>query len=819
MSCFNFEYYLNDVQIFEPFNFDGANIKIEQKENSFARDVYLFNEGVELSFYKNEFTGGLTHGFDLITSAINEKGADADISFSIKNNGVSYFLGRLDLENMITDGVNFVKVKTIDEGGRFLFKRDFETKKKIELAPLKVLLKAKPVEQISEWVTAYPITVISDMQLFHNSLGNLYSLTTMNAGINALSLIKSNIKNSVIPFYSTTPVQTYLDRNYVLREVPINNNSKYVISATTLSNLTINVKNIIGKAILKNLFGLGSGTNVYTNINSKYKLVMLVSDGDIIAGNFDYYVLWETNLYLSGLFSEVIEENIPTNIDFSLNEISQGQRLHFYFISEPTANTNTSIYSLERVDSFIELQQCEITITSTSTAINSVIETHRWKDLMSATSNLPVNAPLFEDGGEFYDVVLTNGYGIRSIRGKDFTTTTKNVFDIDFMAMDYQINNDVVEVATFDEFYPENQTINIEELTADSIEYTPNKRFRLSDLKFGYKNFEQDRDEQNTLDSVHTYSEWKMPNKYTQGKFERTTDIIFDPYKIESSRRLGFEDRTKNSSLSDDDDLFGISITGIGNEIYQQYKGTFAQNTSGNELQLLTNAFSWYSTGIEVGSNVTITGSNAGTYTVIEINNIGNILKLSGTNNGANVEEVLTINYTLTGVLYKSRTFEGFGTIDGVANPTNYGNLIFQQKRIINRWLRYLATVKKYYPNDLIKQTYFKNNKFLKVDGIDDSTDFDATNQILNENIVKIEVKCSFVEAYFIAQEMVRRRTDGSIGGFITIDGISGFIKDFEYSIGTAILNLTLEQKEMGYLISQSDEYILTQTGDNIQLQ
>ena len=130
-----------------------------------------------------------------------------------------------------------------------------------------------------------------------------------------------------------------------------------------------------------------------------------------------------------------------------------------------------------------------------------------------------------------------------------------------------------------------------------------------------------------------------------------------------------------------------------------------------------------------------------------------------------------------------------------------------------------MATVKKYYPNDLIKQTYFKNNKFLKVDGIDDSTDFDATNPILNENIVKIEAKCSFIDAYFIAKEMVTRRTDGSIGGFITIDDISGFIKDFEYSFGTGMLSLTLELKEIGYLISQSDEYILTQTGDNIQLQ
>jgi hypothetical protein len=783
MSCFNFEYYLNDVQIFEPFNFDGANIKIEQKENSFARDVYLFNEGVELSFYKNEFTDGLTHGFDLITSAINEKGADADISFTIKNNGVSYFLGRLDLENMITDGVNFVKVKTIDEGGRFLFKRDFETKKKIELIPLKVLLKAKPVEQISEWEQNDQVTLNYST---YGLDGYLFAPSNVQ--------IKYDIKNSYVPFEPYKYITPNADADAINS---IAENNRIVIAKTTLENVKVIVK----------VQELTAVTNTGFTTNKR----LAVSYGTHFVNDRVVLVLEDSINYPN---DSIIVTNKTYELDIPL--ISEGQKIWFYL-------SNYQPYSLPAstpvgTDSVV-FTGIDIKIIANSVAINSVIETHRWKDLMSATSNLPVNAPRFEDGGEFYDVVLTNGYGIRSIRGKDFTTTTKNVFDIDFMAMDYQINNDVVEVATFDEFYPENQTINIEELTAGSIEYTPNKRFRLSDLKFGYKNYEQDRDEQNTLDSVHTYSEWKMPNKYTQGKFERTTDIIFDPYKIESSRRLGFEDRTKNSSLSDDDDLFGISITGIGNEIYQEYKGTFAQNTSGNELQLLTNAFSWYSTGIEVGSNVTITGSNAGTYTVIEINNIGNILKLSGTNNGINVEEILTINYTLTGVLYKSRTFEGFGTIDGVANPTNYGNLIFQQKRIINRWLRYLATVKKYYPNELIKQTYFKNNKFLKVDGIDDSTDFDATNPILNENIVKIEAKCSFVDAYFIAQEMVTRRTDGSIGGFITIDDISGYIKDFEYSFGTGMLSLTLELKEIGYLISQSDEYILSQTGDNIQLQ
>jgi hypothetical protein len=130
MSCFNFEYYLNDVQIFEPFNFDGANIKIEQKKIVLLVMFICLTRAWNYLFIRMNLQTVYTHGFDLITSAINEKGADADISFTIKNNGVSYFLGRLDLENMITDGVNFVKVKTIDEGGRFLFKRDFETKRK-----------------------------------------------------------------------------------------------------------------------------------------------------------------------------------------------------------------------------------------------------------------------------------------------------------------------------------------------------------------------------------------------------------------------------------------------------------------------------------------------------------------------------------------------------------------------------------------------------------------------------------------------------------------------------------------------------------------
>lgn len=760
MSCFEFTYYLNDTEIFEPFGFDGASMKIEQKDNSFSRDVYLFNENTEFTFYKTDFTGGLSHGYDIIKNAVNEKGADAEISLYVKNNGVDYFMGRLDLENMQTDGETYYKVKTIDEGGRFIFKRDFETKKKIELTPLKVLLKAKPVEQVSEWERS---GIINHSFTTYGQDGYLYAPSN--------NQIKYDIKNSYIPFENYVYVPPLSDSDTINSKAE---NNIIIRANTTLENvkIRINVKEII--AI----------TNTGYSTNKRLQ----VSYGTHYVNDRTVIILENSDNYIS---SNLLLYNKTYDIDIPL--ITQGQKVWFTLSSfQPYSLPAATPVASDTV----VIDDVDIKVIANSVAINSVIDTHRWKDLQQATSNLPVNAPDFDNGGEFYDIVLTNGYGIRSIRGKDFTTTTKDVFDMQFLAMDYQVNTDDVEVGKFEDFYPENEIQEIPELVAENITISPNKRFRLTDLKFGFKKFEQDRDEENTLDSVHTYSEWKMPNKYTQGKFERTTDIIFDPYKIESSRRLGFEDRTKNTSLSDDDDLYGINITPIGSENIQTYKGTFAQNTNGTILQLLVNSFNWYSIGVNVGDNMTITGSNAGTYTITEINNIGNVITLSGTNNGQNIEEILEITYTLTGVLYKNRTNEGFTSITGIGNPTNYGNLLFQQKGIINRWKSYLDTAKTYYPFEVIKQTYFKNNKELNVDGIIDKTDIDTTGAILTDNTAKIEVRCGFEEAYNIMQKITQRNTNGTIGGYVKIGTYTGYIKDLEYKIGIGILEVLLELKK-----------------------
>lgn len=801
MSCVKLRHFINDTEIFEPVGFDRASINIEQKETGFARDVYYLDENFELTFYKNTFTGDLSHGYDIIEQGLDSLGYDCEFKYSIMNNGNIYVIGRFDLENSETDGKTYYKVKFIDVGGRFKFKKNFETKKTITSTPIKVLAKAKPVEQVSIWKSLQPI-IIQTFRQNNTVVGITNQIGNTVTGNNAIQQEKYGIKNSVIPFETTKFAQFRSDRNGVLRYVPDLDNFKYVIADSSLSNTTINISNIQGNYEVLNAYQSQFYANVYSNIVAAFKIVCLVSDGETETNNpFDYYVLWQNVLTINGTTNSYASGVLPTNVNITLPNISQGQYIHLYFIPEVTANYNPVPNSSEAVFAKINLNTCDINIIATSQAINSVIEAHRWIDLMQETSNLPVNAPLFDIGGQFYNTVLTNGYGIRSIRGKDFITNAKDVYDIDFLCADFQVNQQSIEVGSFEEFYPDTQMAEIPQLYSENITISPNNRFRISNIKFGYNKFEQDRDEENTLDSVHTYSEWKAPNGLTQGKFERMCNIIFDVYKIESARRLGFEDRTKNTSLSEDDDLYGMTIAGIGNENVQSYKGTFAQLTSGNTLQLLTNSFNWYSTGIEAGDTITLTGSNAGNYIVASINNIGNILFLNGTNNGQSIEEVLTITYTLTGVLYKTKTSEGFTSITGVSNPSNFGNLDFQQKRILNRWNRYFATVTKYYPNNEITQTYFKSNKNLNVDGVQDSTPILKESLVLNESIAKIETKCSFDKAMAIANNLMNRNTSGTIGGYIVVDNVLGYIKDFEYILSTAILNLTVEFKESEYLL------------------
>ena len=501
------------------------------------------------------------------------------------------------------------------------------------------------------------------------------------------------------------------------------------------------------------------------------------------------------------------------DVTHSFDEIPEGHKLNFVFRSNSLGDNDVNItFTTGQFD-----------ITATAIAINSVVETHRWTDLIDEVSNMPVDKPIFQSGF-LYNTVLTNGYGIRSIRGKDFTTTPKAVYDFGFLNIDYQINSNNILIGTFEQFYPNKAIANIDELIAETSSKTVNPKFRITDVMIGFKKYEQDRDEQNTLDAVHTYSEWKTPNAFAQGKFERRTDIIFDVYKIESARRLGFEDRTRNTSLDSDDDLFGFEITPIGSDNVQVYTGLFSQLTSTGQIKLLTNSFSWYSIGIEAGDSITITGSNAGTYTVDSINDVGNVVTLLGTNAGQNLEEVITITYTLNGVLFKSRTDEGYTSITGVSNPDNFGNLSYHQKKLLQRFSSYLATTTKY-QTDPIRLVDFKSNRNLVVDGVADATDFTSSGIIISPYLLNLQAKLPFDVARNLLTAMVTRNNDGTIGGYVTISGQSGWIKDMTYMFTPDECEVEMELElldnqgtDVAYLLTEDGGYLLQENNGKIEL-
>lgn len=768
-----FRYFLDDIEIKELFGFDGASIKISQDDMRFGRDVYLFNENTELSFYKSKFTGNLTHGFEYIQSKLETKGADAKIVLKLIYNNTDYYFGRLDLENITTDGATYINCKLIDDGGRFIYKRDIDTKKTITTPPTKVLLKAKPISQESEWSGSklYSGDVWYSGGLSNPEMTNLALTFEFNP---CVVFEKSKIKDSLEIFHDV-----YANNS---TSVPADLSTfKFIEAKSSLTNTIVSLKFNASTLINANTQNGG-------NTTIRFIIHKTTNDADLLTNSPSYMPSIVVNqvihTYVYGTGYNVV--NLNQDYDFNVGTVSDGEKLFMYF---------TVFYdnALHPEHLSINFSECKINVKTTAVSINSVIDMRQWLQLIEETSNLPVDAPIFESGF-LKNVYLTNGYGIRSIKGFDFITTAKAVNDYQFLALDYQLNSDKLLIGTFEDFYPTDKNSEINEIYSETITKQYNKKFRVTDLKFGYNKYEQDRQEQGTLDLIHSYSEWKSPQDYSQGKFDRTTNIIFDVYKVESSKQLGFDDRTKLTSLDSDDDLFGLDTTPIGSEINQSYTGTFAQLTSTNNIKLLTNAFNWYSTGINQGDIVTINGFNAGSYIVGSINNIGNIITLIGANNGIDIQGLMTINYTLNNVTLKNRTNEGFSNISGVTNPSNYGNLIFTQKNVINRWLNYLSTITKYYPTDYIKMTYFKGNSNISVSGITDSSDIEHGIIFINENTIKIEVKTKFDKAQEIAKKMVQRNPDGTIGCYLIVNNqFAGWIIDFEYLIAKGMLNLTLE--------------------------
>lgn len=163
------------------------------------------------------------------------------------------------------------------------------------------------------------------------------------------------------------------------------------------------------------------------------------------------------------------------------------------------------------------------------------------KKILSNYSNgqALVNAPRFEEGGEFYWYYITSGYFLRGFTGESFDLSFKQwkEFIMNAFNCDVQINGKNIFIGKHEDFYVDKEVARFEfKPNLDSYEIEINQELVKNKINLKYNKFESDK--KDTLDAFHTESEWFIP-KRNKGSLDLNLDFTADGYSIEYARREG----------------------------------------------------------------------------------------------------------------------------------------------------------------------------------------------------------------------------------------------------------------------------------------
>jgi hypothetical protein len=765
----NFKNSFGCIEITEPVKFDGASFVIEQEKGRYGRDVSFMNESLDLFFYKGiydvsenplQLPNGtiiynLTQCFEQLIEDFNNTGWESEIEFIIEKSDVSFITGVLDMFNAETDGLTFISCKVVQDTGRQLIKRrediviDMFSNENVDREPItplqttNILLKAKPITQESEWFL--PNTTAE--------IGN---------AVNAINAItKSGIENTL----------SYIPDGFQNGEECV-----YLEAQNDLNDVKVK---LIDWRIRNN--NLDSTTDVFQVVYSVYPIGGFTPDNYIVLDTFPKQT-WIQNY----------------NREFTIDFIPRGFRLNIYLFCDSPAFVSTFIFS-----------QGKINIKAVSTAIDSVVKGVRYIDVLKQTvksiNGSTVNAPKFDVGGKYYNQFVFTGNLIKGRNDLPFPVKFKEAYGtIQEVNADYQVNENNVFIGQYADYYPNKELASLPSYPDESSRKSFNERFAINDFEFEYKTFEEDRDEANTTDAIHTKSQWSILNKQVENTKKIDLEQIRGAFKIESARKLAVKTTT---AQSDDDKPFLIDVVDLAPNTKGGFSASLNHYIDNGTLKLLNDAsFSWNLLGFQVGSVFTIlTTSNVGNYTVSAIDN--NILSLTGNNPTSIGQAITKVEYALNNVQFTNRTNEGLIYSDNLLNPENYSNLRYSIKRNMKEWFSYLATSFNFLANKELKNTYFKSNGEAETQFNDESniviengTETISETPILTPYIYNVKMVANFETVVNILNGLKTANNDGTIGGFIrtrTNDGkiIKGYPQKLDYEPSTETLTATLEER------------------------
>jgi hypothetical protein len=698
----NFTFYLNFkndatglIEITEPVKFDGASFTVEQDKSRYGRDISYGNEEVSLEFYDGTFENGLTMGLFQLLDYYKTYGFESEVEFILKKNGITFTVGLLDFQMAKTDLLTYFECKVIQENNRAIINRrkeinvDVFSDKDLDLntiTPLtteNILLKAKPVLQISEW---------------------------------------KSVGSETFPIDSTDPTKIWGLFNFAQTNVSygIENSLGWLQNIIYTSNILDAEK-----------FGIIYAQNKLNDIKvtATIDMTYVVTQG--VFPDFGFmalYLCWgdtfdpsntstTRHLLYNDIWGASVEKTVLLNdtFEFTIDEVNQGGKVWLFWAGIGYVDCNIDVTH----------RSFNIKVDAVSTSIDSVIKGVRYIDLfkqnIKSISGLNIDAPKFDVSGEFYEQFAFNGKLIRQYTDKPFYVNFKDLTEgLQELNADYQINQNDVFIGQYNDFYNNVDLGGF--LQAPDTEFNTNfnDRYSINAFNYSYKTFEQNKDENNTVDSIHTEAQFLLPNKLVENVKKVEVNYIRDPFSIEASRSQGINTK-ESTSLDNDDKIFLIDIYPLDPSSVGGFGLRLLMRMNDDKLEILNNTldgegtpFDWTLLGFVVGSEFSIvSGKNIGTYIVFSLDKEKISLTPVGFTPAFEGDGFIKTEYPLNNVSYVNRTNQGFTEILNLSSGDNYSNLRYSIKRNMKHWQSYLKTASKYKPNGIIQNTFFKNNGLL----------------------------------------------------------------------------------------------------------
>lgn len=794
-----YDFDMDWYEIAEPVGFDGAKYVKKQLPNRWTRDVEYFaidgltfpdSFGYRLTTPRvynpqGDLSNYMDYGLWFLLENRRLKGSEMKVGYKISRNGVDFREFELDNRDAdLTDGETYYKAKLVEIG---LVADHFRNLKNTFDAFSDKNWKGEtitPIESFNYLVKATPLNLTSIFKMSNNFSFDFVNTPTFGyfTGINpSQQVTESEISGTLGWLSPQLNTNEYLDFG----------NFGLFVAVKETKNVKITLDVDLDYSFTSGAISGGGRINAYLYVGT-----------DVSIGNLKHQ-FFERVVSPSEDETGTITEIFTFNID----DVPVGQKVFLFYFMQGVGDRRIS--GLFRKN--------EITVELVETDLDIVCPAVRYIDLIKQgakfVNNLPIVAPRFDVGGQFYNQAVFSR-SLLEQRKEMYSTNEDLQQSLQEVCSDVEISKDNVNIRQHQDFYENEEIASF--LVIPSEDYTEpyDEYYIINNFGYGYKNFEQDRTTKNTVKSFHTTSEWLPKNERSDKNKKIENDLIRDPFLKQTTFNLAI--KNPNTSTEKDEKLFIEDIVPLSPNTSNEFVRTLLMRWQSGKLEILnrntlgTNEdaiLNWNNLGLAVGTSfIILSGANVGSYNVFSINDAGTTLTLTpiGGISQASGNYTIRIRHFYTNVQWQTRIGEGFSKFE-----KGYSNQFYTIKRnIINYWKYYLATATIYCKKDIVN-SFFKNFGKLETQLLTETTPVIEDATILYDSLPDPLVEPITIKAKIVAQyEDVVEYLENyrTTKGFVRLYNPSGKVirvypKDFQYTLSSSEADIQGEKKfETQYL-------------------